>query len=99
MLLLIGPVRINLSCFLIAGAALVGRISDHTVISWRKKRGGVWYPEDRLRAALLPFALLVPVPLVIYGLVNQFVDGKVGLYICLACLYVNGVGVRKSVPM
>jgi len=32
--------------------------------------------------------------LVIYGLMNQFVNGKLGLYICLVCLYVGGIGVR-----
>ena len=71
----------------------MGRISDRTVISWRKKRGGIWYPEDRLRASLIPFALIVPIPLVLYGLANQFVDGTLGLVLCLICLYINGIGV------
>ncbi|PPR00921.1 hypothetical protein CVT26_015531 [Gymnopilus dilepis] len=89
-------------CFLpaglgnILGAAIVGRISDYTVIYWRKKRGGVWYPEDRLRAALIPFALIVPMPLVIYGLANQFIDGTPGLVTCLVCLFVNGIGVEMA---
>jgi len=76
-----------------AGAQIIGRISDRTVIQWRQKRGGVWYPEDRLRAALLPFLVIIPVPLVLFGLVNRFVDGMPGLIISLACLFVNGVGV------
>ncbi|KAF8877738.1 MFS general substrate transporter [Gymnopilus junonius] len=90
------------ACFLPAGlgnmtgAALVGRISDRTVINWRKKRGGVWYPEDRLRASLIPFALIVPIPLIIYGLANQFVDGTPGLVICLVCLFINGIGVEMA---
>ncbi|PPR07301.1 hypothetical protein CVT26_012420 [Gymnopilus dilepis] len=90
------------ACFLpaglgnITGAALVGRISDRTVISWRKKRGGIWYPEDRLRASLIPFALIVPIPLVLYGLANQFVDGTLGLVLCLICLYINGIGVEMA---
>ncbi|KDR82154.1 hypothetical protein GALMADRAFT_135516 [Galerina marginata CBS 339.88] len=90
------------ACFLPAGlgnmigATIVGRISDRTVINWRKKRGGVWYPEDRLRAALIPFAIIVPIPLIIYGLVNQFVDGTLGLVICLVCLFINGVGVEMG---
>ncbi|KAF9554259.1 MFS general substrate transporter [Agrocybe pediades] len=80
----------------ITGAAIVGRISDRTVISWRKRRGGVWYPEDRLRAALLPYALIIPITLVIFGLANQFIDGKLGLSICLICLYVNGIGIEMA---
>lgn len=75
------------------GAKLIGRLSDRNVIQWREKRKGVWYPEDRLRAALLPFALLAPIPLLVYGLVNQYVDGPVGLAICLLCLFISGMGV------
>jgi len=44
----------------VVGATIIGRISDYTVIKWRKKRKGVWYPEDRLRASLIPFAVIVP---------------------------------------
>ncbi|KAF4618476.1 hypothetical protein D9613_010062 [Agrocybe pediades] len=80
----------------ITGAAIVGRISDRTVISWRKKRGDVWYPEDRLRAALLPFALIIPSTLVLFGSANQFIDEKLGLCICLICLYFNGIGVEMA---
>ncbi|KAF8162629.1 major facilitator superfamily domain-containing protein [Crassisporium funariophilum] len=89
-------------CFLpaglgnILGAPIIGRISDNTVIRWRRKRGGVWYPEDRLRAALIPFAILVPLPLLVFGLVNKFVDGTLGLVLCLICLFVNGLGVEMA---
>ncbi|KAF5329497.1 hypothetical protein D9619_009080 [Psilocybe cf. subviscida] len=63
-------------CFLptglgnILGAQIIGCISDRTVIQWQERRQGVWYPEDRLRAALIP-ALVAPIPLLVYGLVNQ----------------------------
>jgi hypothetical protein len=71
----------------------VGRVSDHIVIKWRRKRKGVWYPEDRLRAAVIPFAVLVPVSVLCLGLVNRFVDGHVGLGLSLVCLFFNGGGV------
>lgn len=75
------------------GATIVGRISDQTVIKWRKKRKGLWYPEDRLRAALIPFAIIVPISVLTFGLVNKFVDGNLGLGLCLVCLFSTGVGV------
>ena len=71
----------------------MGRISDQTVIKWRKKRKGLWYPEDRLRAALIPFAIIVPISVLTFGLVNKFVDGNLGLGLCLVCLFSTGVGV------
>jgi hypothetical protein len=86
------------ACFLPAGlgnmlgAIVVGRISDHTVIKWRKKRGGVWFPEDRLRASLTPFAITVPLSVLAFGLVNKYVDGNLGLMLSLVCLFFNGFG-------
>jgi hypothetical protein len=78
------------------GATIIGRISDYTVIKWRKKRKGVWYPEDRLRAALIPFASIVPLSVLGFGLVNRFVDGRLGLALSLVCLFFNGVGVSEQ---
>ena len=63
------------------------------VIKWRKKRGGVWYPEDRLRASLVPFAVLTPFSVLVFGLANKFIDGPVGLFISIICLFINGLGV------
>ncbi|KAF9481301.1 MFS general substrate transporter [Pholiota conissans] len=80
----------------ILGAPLVGRISDRTVVRWREKRGGVWYPEDRLRAGLLPFALYGPIPLVMFGVVNKYVDGTPGLVLCLICLFAHGLGIEMA---
>ena len=71
----------------------MGRVADYIVIKWRRKRKGVWYPEDRLRAAIVPLALLV-LSLLAFGLVNKFVDGKLGVGLSLVCLFVNGGGVR-----
>ena len=82
---------------ILVGAVIVGRISDWTVIKWRKKRGGVWYPEDRLRASMIPLAVLTPLSVLVSGIVNKFVDGPLGLFLSLICLFVNGAGV--SVPL
>ena len=83
-------------CFTV-GSLIVGRISDYTVIKWRKKRMGVWYPEDRLRAALIPSAIIVPLSVLGFGLVNRFVDGTLGLVLSLVCLFFNGVGVSGTI--
>ena len=81
--------------FFPVGAIIIGRISDRTVIKWRTKRGGVWFPEDRLRASLIAFAIIVPVSVLAFGLVNQFVEGRLGLVLSLVCLFFCGVGVRE----
>ena len=75
----------------------MGRVSDHIVIKWRRKREGVWYPEDRLRAAIVPLGVIIPLSLLTFGLVNKFVDGKLGLGLSLVCLFVNGGGVSGQV--
>ena len=71
----------------------MGRVSDHIIIKWRRKRKGVWYPEDRLRANIVPLALIIPLSLLAFGLVNKFADGNLGLWLSLVCLFVNGGGV------
>ncbi|KAF5386894.1 hypothetical protein D9615_002116 [Tricholomella constricta] len=87
------------ACFLPAGignmigAPLSGRISDKIVVEWRNRRGGVWYPEDRLRATLFAALYLVPLSILAAGLLTQFVPGKIGLILNLVCLFINGVGV------
>ena len=63
------------------------------MIKWRKNRKGIWYPEDRLRAAIIPFAVLVPLSVLCFGLVNKFVDGNMGLALSLICVFFNGGGV------
>ena len=75
----------------------MGRVSDHIIIKWRRKRKGVWYPEDRLRANIVPLALMIPLSLLAFGLVNKFVDGSLGLVLSLLCLFVNGAGVSGQV--
>lgn len=87
------------ACFLpsglgnLIGAPLAGRMSDRIVVRWRAKRGGVWYPEDRLRAAVYGALFFVPLSVLISGLLLRYVDGKLGFVLNLVCLFFNGIGV------
>jgi len=100
-------VRYNISnealigaCFLPAGlgsmigAPLSGRLSDRLVVYYRKRRGGVWYPEDRLRAALPGALILVPLSVLFSGLLTEYVPGTLGLVLNLVCLFMNGLGIN-----
>jgi MFS family permease len=75
------------------GAPLAGILSDRIVIKWRKRRGGVWVPEDRLRATLFGGATLVPLSIVLCGLITHFIPGPLGLSLNLFCFFLNGLGV------
>jgi hypothetical protein len=46
-----------------------------------------------MRAALIPVAVIVPLSILSFGLVNKFVDGRLGIVLSLVCLFFNGVGV------
>ncbi|CAA7262068.1 unnamed protein product [Cyclocybe aegerita] len=87
------------ACFLPAGlgnmigAPLAGRTSDQLVIRYQKARGGVWYPEDRLRATILGALFLVPLSVLFSGLLTEYIHGRVGLMLNLICLFMNGIGV------
>ncbi|CDO71928.1 hypothetical protein BN946_scf184940.g75 [Trametes cinnabarina] len=77
----------------IIGAPLAGRLSDRVVVEWRKRRGGVWVPEDRLRASLWGAGFLVPMSVLLSGLTTQFVPGTPGIVLNLVWLFMNGIGV------
>ncbi|KAJ7729532.1 MFS general substrate transporter [Mycena maculata] len=77
----------------IIGAPLAGMLSDRVVIKWRKRRGGVWVPEDRLRGTLFGAATFVPLSVVLCGLITHFVEGPLGLFLNLVCFFFNGLGV------
>ncbi|PPQ91937.1 hypothetical protein CVT25_000980 [Psilocybe cyanescens] len=82
------------ACFLpCVGAPLAGTISDKVVIYYRKSRGGVWYPEDRLRATLIGALIFIPLSVLGSGLLTEYVPGRVGLVLNLICLFFNGLGV------
>ncbi|KAK7040299.1 hypothetical protein VNI00_009767 [Paramarasmius palmivorus] len=75
------------------GAPFAGWLSDKIVTRMRKQRGGIWYPEDRLRATLLGAATFVPLSVLGVGLVTEFIPGPVGLSLNMLCLLFNGFGV------
>lgn len=75
------------------GAPLAGRISDRIVTKWKKRRGGEWVPEDRLRGTLIAAAVFVPLSVFAMGVITQYIEGRLGLALNLVCLFVNGLGV------
>ncbi|KAI1791618.1 MFS general substrate transporter [Ganoderma leucocontextum] len=77
----------------IIGAPLAGYLADRAIIVWRKRRGGVWVPEDRLRAATWGAAFLVPVSTLVAGVTMEYVPGIPGIILIILCLFMNGVGV------
>lgn len=77
----------------VVGAPIAGRLADKAVIRGKQKRGGEWYPEDRLRATLSGALILGPLSVLVFGLTTQFISGRVGLIINLVCLFINGVGI------
>ncbi|KAF9447242.1 MFS general substrate transporter [Macrolepiota fuliginosa MF-IS2] len=87
------------ACFLpcglgnMVGAPIAGRISDKIIVHWKQKRGGVWYPEDRLRATLLGALTFVPLSVLGCGLVTHYIEGPIGLVLNLILLFFNGFGV------
>ena len=78
------------------GAPLAGRLADRTVVKWRKRRGGVWIPEDRLRASLWGAGVFVPMSVLLSGLTIKYVPGTPGIVLNLMWLFMNGIGVRAA---
>ncbi|CAK9786620.1 MFS general substrate transporter [Cutaneotrichosporon oleaginosum] len=71
------------------GARIVGPYADRIVRSWIEKRG-YRKPEDRLRAALIGTALVLPLSCFAYGWLLHFNKG--GLAPPIVFLVINGVG-------
>lgn len=90
------PVPIAYLPLYLVGGIFAGRLSDNMVKKWRKRRGGEWVPEDRLRATLFSAAVLLPLSVLGSGLATQFVGGPTGLVLNLICLFFNGVGVSVT---
>ncbi|KAG2148788.1 major facilitator superfamily domain-containing protein [Suillus clintonianus] len=76
------------------GAPLAGLLSDVVIRKWKKKRKGVWFLEDRLRATWIGGLFMVPLSIAVSGLVTTYVGGPIGLWLNLLCLYINGMGVN-----
>ena len=49
-----------------------------------------------MRAAVIPFAILVPISVLCFGLVNRFIEEKMGLGLSLVFLFFNGGGVSEE---
>ncbi|TCD63475.1 hypothetical protein EIP91_005357 [Steccherinum ochraceum] len=77
----------------IIGASLAGKLSDITVKKCRARRGGIWYPEDRLKITVLGGCIFVPMSMLCLGFFTQYVEGRVGIVLNLVCLFMNGLGV------
>lgn len=60
----------------------------------REKRGGVWVPEDRLRATAIGGLVLAPLSVIASGVITQFAnDGVWMMLMNFVCLFLNGAGV------
>ncbi|KAI0765013.1 MFS general substrate transporter [Fomes fomentarius] len=59
----------------------------------RKRRGGVWLPEDRIRACLWGAGVLCPMSVLLTGLTIKYVPGAPGIVLNLIWLFMNGIGV------
>lgn len=75
---------------------MAGRVSDIIVVRWRKRRGGEWVPEDRLRGTLYGACIFVPLSVLCSGLVTHYIGGTLGIVLNLVCLFFNGLGVRRA---
>jgi len=91
---IIGALCIPVGVGNIVGSTYAGRLSDYMVVSWRKRRGGVWVPEDRLRATTFGGLVLAPLSIIGSGVVTQFCDDSPAMMLLnFFCLFLNGVGV------
>ncbi|GAA6050843.1 hypothetical protein JCM3770_005734 [Rhodotorula araucariae] len=88
-----------LGCFYLAqgfGNAVASRYTglyaDWTLRRWLTRRGGHYYPEDRLRASLIGGAVVLPCSVLALGWVLDKGSGKAGLAGAVVLLVINGIG-------
>lgn len=90
----IGALCIPVGIGNIVGSTYAGRLSDQLVIAWRERRGGVWVPEDRLRATTFGGLVLAPLSIIGSGVITQFADASLAMLLLnFFCLFLNGIGV------
>lgn len=82
----------------ILAGRLTGMYSDHILAVWFKRRGSVYVPEDRLRAALIGGGGVLPIAVLSLGWVLEKGTGTSGLVISILLLVLNGMGlmVRRN---
>jgi len=95
--LVIGAVFLPSGVGNMVGALLAGWLSDYYIIKGERSRGGVWVPEDRLRAVIPAIAIFTPLSVLGYGLTTEFVRGKPGVLLNCFWLFLNGVGVANVI--
>jgi len=78
------------------GALLAGWLSDYYVIKGERSRGGIWVPEDRLKAVIPGVAIFTPLSVLGYGLTTEFVRGRIGIFLNIFWLFLNGIGVANA---
>ncbi|KAL8291929.1 hypothetical protein RQP46_002187 [Phenoliferia psychrophenolica] len=71
---------------------LIGLYCDYTIKRWKKKRQGVYVPEDRLRASLIGGGFVFPVSVVSLGWTLEKGSGKGGIAAAVILLTLNGIG-------
>jgi len=77
------------------GSLVAGYLSDQYILA-RKRSGGTWLPEDRLRATLPGIAIFAPLSVVGYGLTTTYIRGMSGVWGDVFWLFLNGIGVSLS---
>ncbi|KAF4861818.1 Efflux pump FUB11 [Colletotrichum siamense] len=76
------------------GSTLGGRLSDHTVKRYIRKRNGLRLPQDRLRASLPAIFVILPVGTLLYGWSVQKEVG--GMPLPIISSFVQGLGLMWS---
>lgn len=89
---ILGCVYLASGCGNIISGQLTGKYSDHILAVWFKRRGSVYVPEDRLRAALIGGGGVLPIAVLSLGWVLEKGTGTSGLVISIILLVLNGMG-------
>ena len=74
----------------------IGRYADYVLRKAREARGGVYKPEDRLRACLEGLGFILPIATLATGWTLQKAQGGGGLAACTIMLFLDGVGLMVS---
>lgn len=76
------------------GSTIGGRVSDHTVKRYIRKRNGLRLPQDRLKSSLPAIFFVLPAGTLIYGWSVQKEVGGIALPI-ISCFF-EGLGLMWS---
>jgi hypothetical protein len=76
-------------------AQFTGRYADYVLKSWNVRRGGIYVPEDRLRAATWGGGVLLPVTVLGVGWSIEKGTGVGGLVGSIILLVLSGAGLMS----